>query len=297
SEVDGLLTGREIRFFQEWLRHSEPGDPYWELRGNPDVARVPAPVCMVGGWYDIFLPWQLRDYATLRAAGARPRLVIGTWTHADLALLGVSMREGIAWFRAALNGGARGGVRVHIGGRDEWRDLPDWPPHSGSTAWFLGPPGGLAPGGPGGLAPAGAAAGRPTAARRPAPTGWSGCCQGCSRRARTGYARSRSSCGRSGTCSGAGTGSGCSSPGRRIRGTRATPVPASRWVPRPACSRSTTRSSGTPRTRPRCACRSAARDRPRLSEILDAGTPCRGWSRPRSRGRSPSGRPRSPSGR
>src|SRR5439155_1204386 len=138
SEVDGLLTGREIRFFQEWLRHSEPGDPYWELRGNPDVARVPAPVCMVGGWYDIFLPWQLRDYATLRAAGARPRLVIGTWTHADLALLGVSMREGIAWFRAALNGGARGGVRVHIGGRDEWRDLPDWPPHSGSTAWFLG---------------------------------------------------------------------------------------------------------------------------------------------------------------
>src|SRR5207302_1697048 len=37
----------------------------------------------------------------------------------------------------------------------------DWPPHSGSTAWFLGPRGGLAPealdgtapGGPGGLAP------------------------------------------------------------------------------------------------------------------------------------------------
>jgi len=161
SEVDGLLTGREIRFFQEWLRHSEPGDPYWELRGNPDVARVPAPVCMVGGWYDIFLPWQLRDYATLRAAGARPRLVIGTWTHADLALLGVSMREGIAWFRAALNGGARGGVRVHIGGRDEWRDLPDWPPHSGSTAWFLGPRGGLAPGGPGGLARGGLAPGGP----------------------------------------------------------------------------------------------------------------------------------------
>jgi uncharacterized protein len=148
SEVDGLLTGREIRFYQDWLRHSEPGDPYWELRGNPDVARVPAPVCMVGGWYDIFLPWQLRDYATLRAAGARPRLVIGTWTHADLALLGVSMREGIAWFRAALNGGARGGVSVHIGGRDEWRDLPDWPPPHGSAAWFLQDRGRLTPGSP-----------------------------------------------------------------------------------------------------------------------------------------------------
>ncbi len=27
---------------------------------------------MVGGFHDIFLPWQLRDYATLRAAGAQP---------------------------------------------------------------------------------------------------------------------------------------------------------------------------------------------------------------------------------
>src|SRR2546423_4863 len=118
SDVDGVVTGREIKFFQEWLHHAEPGDPYWEARGNPDVAKVQAPVCMVAGWDDIFLPWQLRDYATLRAAGAAPRLVIGTLTHADLALLGVSMREGIAWFRAALNGGARGGERVHIrGGR------------------------------------------------------------------------------------------------------------------------------------------------------------------------------------
>jgi uncharacterized protein len=146
SEVDGLVTGRQIRFFQEWLRHSEPGDPYWDLRGNPDVARVQAPVCLVGGWHDIFLPWQLRDYATLRAADARPRLVIGPWTHADLALLGVSMREGLAWFRAALNGGTAGGVRIHVGGaRNEWRDLPDWPPHHESVAWYLGGDATIAP--------------------------------------------------------------------------------------------------------------------------------------------------------
>ena len=144
SEVDGVVTGREVRFFQEWLRHSEPGDPYWDSRGNPDVARVQAPVCMVGGWYDIFLPWQLRDYATLRAAGAAPRLVIGPWTHADLSLLGVSMREGIAWFRAALDGGTPGGVRVHIGGLDEWRDLAEWPPHARTTSWFFQAGGGLA---------------------------------------------------------------------------------------------------------------------------------------------------------
>jgi putative CocE/NonD family hydrolase len=155
SEVDGVVTGREIRFFQEWLKHAEPGDPYWDLRGNPDLAKVQAPVCMVGGWYDIFLPWQLRDYATLRAAGAAPRLVIGPWTHADLGLLGVSLREGIAWFRAALNGGTPSGVRVHIGGTGEWRDLPEWPPATGTTPWYLHGGGRLAPSAPAVPAPPG----------------------------------------------------------------------------------------------------------------------------------------------
>ena len=143
SEVDGLVTGREIRFFQEWLKHSNPGDPYWDQRGNPDVAGVTAPVCMVGGWYDIFLPWQLRDYATLRNAGAAPRLVIGPWTHANPALLGASLREGLGWFRAALNGGVASGVTVQIGGSGEWRELPDWPPHARTTPWFLRAGGGL----------------------------------------------------------------------------------------------------------------------------------------------------------
>ena len=137
SEVDGVVTGRQIRFFQEWLRHSEPGDPYWDPRGHPDVAKVQAPVCMVGGWYDIFLPWQLRDYAMLRAAGARPRLIIGPWDHADPVLVSVSIREGVAWFREALDGGTRGGVRIYVGGSREWRELPEWPPHSRSTPWYL----------------------------------------------------------------------------------------------------------------------------------------------------------------
>jgi putative CocE/NonD family hydrolase len=71
--------------------------------------------------------------------------VIGTWTHADLGLLAYSMREGIEWFRSQLNGGAGrpGGVRLHIGGVDEWRELPDWPPHERTTPWYLRPAGEL----------------------------------------------------------------------------------------------------------------------------------------------------------
>jgi putative CocE/NonD family hydrolase len=95
---------------------------------------------MVGGWYDIFLPWQLADYARLRAAGARPRLVIGAWTHVSPELHSRSMREGIDWFRAQSNGGSpKAQVELHVGGADEWRTFDDWPPAARAEAWFFGP--------------------------------------------------------------------------------------------------------------------------------------------------------------
>jgi putative CocE/NonD family hydrolase len=148
SEVDSKAVGDSVGFFQEWLAHAEPDDPYWAQRVHHNrVAEVDAAVCLVGGWYDIFLPWQLRDYATLRAAGKWPRLVIGPWTHADPQLLAYSMREGLSWFRHQRNGGTGepGGVRIFVGGADEWRDLTDWPPQGTSTEWFLQANGGLAP--------------------------------------------------------------------------------------------------------------------------------------------------------
>ncbi len=52
------------------------------------------------------------------------------------------------WLRAAAQGShAPGGalVRVHVGGVEEWRDLPDWPPPGCSpTAWHLHAEGRLA---------------------------------------------------------------------------------------------------------------------------------------------------------
>ena len=42
---------------------------------------------LVGGWYDIFLPWMLEDFAALQAAGRDAQLVIGPWTHTAPGLL------------------------------------------------------------------------------------------------------------------------------------------------------------------------------------------------------------------
>src|SRR2546423_2815793 len=88
---------------------------------------------MVGGWYDIFLPWQLADYAALRKAGKRPRLGVGPWTHGSFGLVRESVREAVAWFGER----SEPAVRVHVGGADEWRELDDWPPPADTLEWVF----------------------------------------------------------------------------------------------------------------------------------------------------------------
>ncbi|MEU5913953.1 CocE/NonD family hydrolase [Micromonospora sp. NPDC047527] len=150
--ADRVATGVTISFFQEWLRHHTPDAAYWRTRVFADrVARVRAPVVMVTGWHDIFLPAQLDDHATLRAAGARPRLVIGPWTHGSPGLFVAALREGLTWLDehlsagGPLHGGGSAPVRLYVSGADGgWRDLPDWPPPAVDTAWHLHPGGELA---------------------------------------------------------------------------------------------------------------------------------------------------------
>ncbi|MFG2055937.1 CocE/NonD family hydrolase [Micromonospora sp. NPDC048930] len=142
GEADRIATGVTVPFFQEWLRHHTPDADYWRLRCFGErITEVRAPVAMVSGWQDIFLPAQLDDYARLRAAGARPRLTVGPWTHGSPGLLVAALREGLDWLDEHLAGRPaprRAPVRVHVGGAGGgWRDLPDWPPPAVPTRWHL----------------------------------------------------------------------------------------------------------------------------------------------------------------
>jgi hypothetical protein len=127
SDLDRRLLGRSVEFWQEWLAHSNPGDPYWaDRRFDGSLADVTAQVTLVGGWYDIFLPWQVEDYAALRAAGRHPRLVIGPWAHTDPGMTGTGLRETVTRLRSALidapspaggeTGGRTGGNTGNTGG-------------------------------------------------------------------------------------------------------------------------------------------------------------------------------------
>ena len=144
ADADIALTGRRVRWFQEWIRHG-PDDPYWQAsdhRGN--VGRMPPVVYLQGGWYDFFLPGMLADYAALRAAGRTVRLLIGPWGHGRGLYTRVGMRDAVAALDAALaDGTPPSGVRVFVTGSRRWTDLPGWPPPARDTAWYLHPAGRL----------------------------------------------------------------------------------------------------------------------------------------------------------
>jgi putative CocE/NonD family hydrolase len=114
------------------------------------VKDVTAEINLLGGWYDIFLPWQLRDYRVLREAGKQPYLTIGPWAHSSNESIFYGIRESLTWLNAQLRGDRSGlrqsPVRIFVTGANEWRNFSDWPPPGVQDQRFhLQPGGALAP--------------------------------------------------------------------------------------------------------------------------------------------------------
>ena len=130
--ADEVAIGREALYLRDWVDHAEPGDPWWEPIGFAGkVGDVDAPVRMLGGFFDVFLPQTLADYRRLRDAGKTPYLTLGPWAHGDTAWATVSLNETLAWFRAHLLDDTSAlqdePVRVFVMGGKE-RLFHDWPP-------------------------------------------------------------------------------------------------------------------------------------------------------------------------
>ena len=143
ADLDTLAAGAPVPFFQDLLCNQATDGPYWQRRDHSgSVADVAVPISLLGGWYDVFLPWQLRDYAVLREAGRQPQLTIGPWYHVDPRQLRPASADALAWFRAHLLGDESQlrdqPVRLYITGAGEWRHYPDWPvPGMRQERWHL----------------------------------------------------------------------------------------------------------------------------------------------------------------
>lgn len=142
ESADEVATGGSVPFYRDMLAYASDRDPYWTARDHSQaVAQVEAPVHLIGGWYDYYLPGLLRDYATMRDAGRNPSLTIGPWNHANAEVLLTGLSEGLKWFDAQLKGqnGARRRQPVHIYlmGAQVWKSMEVFPPPSRPTNYYL----------------------------------------------------------------------------------------------------------------------------------------------------------------
>ncbi|HEX3783546.1 MAG TPA: CocE/NonD family hydrolase [Pseudonocardiaceae bacterium] len=131
--ADSAAIDKPVRFWQEVTEHAEPGDDFWKpIDHRPLVPELTTPTSMVTGWYDLFLPAQLDDFATLRTAGRTTRITIGPWAHADPANLKLMFTDSASWLTAHLGGNTselnRSPVRLYLQQADRWLDFASWPP-------------------------------------------------------------------------------------------------------------------------------------------------------------------------
>ena len=147
ADVD--VASAPVAFWRDFVDHAAPDDDFWAAVDHDaaDLTRLP-PVSMVTGWWDLFLPGQLRDYAAIRAAGVPVRITVGPWLHAEPGELRAITRQDVAWLEHHLAGGpAPSGppVRLFLQQANTWLDFEQWPPpQTTGVSYYLRPAGGLA---------------------------------------------------------------------------------------------------------------------------------------------------------
>ncbi|WP_416955871.1 CocE/NonD family hydrolase [Streptomyces sp. Agncl-13] len=131
NEADTAAIGRRSDYFQNTLDH-DADSPFWSVLDHSSrVADLTVPVSTVGGWYDIFLPGQLRDFQALQGAGREARLTVGPWAHISMGVGVTAAAEALDFGLAHARGekpSDRAPVRLFVMGEDTWRDFPSWPP-------------------------------------------------------------------------------------------------------------------------------------------------------------------------
>src|SRR5215472_5478934 len=140
ADVD--VAGAPVAFWRDFVGHAGPGDQFWASadHDHADLTRLP-PASMVTGWWDLFVPLQLRDFAAIRAAGGAARIIVGPWLHGEPAELKAITREDIAWLEHHLGGGPPPPgppVLLFLQQAGSWLEFDQWPPPDAvATPYYL----------------------------------------------------------------------------------------------------------------------------------------------------------------
>jgi len=144
--ADLRAVSHEVEFFRDWNEHSTI-DNYWsDIDGNNRSSHLQAPTLMMAGWYDPFLPSQLKDWAAINHSSSQlvaknSRLIIGPWTHGHEVTFTdgsqpekfrlMSLSESLRFFDRTLlkrpDTHPDSPVKIFIMGKNQWRCEKEWP--------------------------------------------------------------------------------------------------------------------------------------------------------------------------
>lgn len=145
ASMDEQVVGERVAFWQDWMTYASADDPWWApMDFHKSIAQVRRPISMVAGWFDIFVHWQMQDFAALRTANRESRITVGPWRHTDPELAHAGVHDAIAWFKQQLLGQGSATpakpIKLYVMGADEWRHFDEWPPReSVGEHWYLQP--------------------------------------------------------------------------------------------------------------------------------------------------------------
>ncbi len=144
-EADDVAIG-DTDFFNDWLLNQNNATYWQKVDGKNRAATLQAPVLLMGGWFDPFLPTQIQDFINIRThaksnVAAETRLIIGPWGHAkEIKLPGskqtvayrpASVVPSIPWFDYVLGVNttplSMPRVKIFVMGENRWRDENEWP--------------------------------------------------------------------------------------------------------------------------------------------------------------------------
>jgi len=145
ERADEAAIGRRDDYLQDILVHNAEASRWAGIDHRERVRETKIPVSSIGGWYDILLPGQIRDFHFLQEAGLSARLTIGPWTHFSGDGTGTleAVEFGLAYARGEKPA-ERPPVRLYVMGEEAWHEFESWPPRAYVPRRFhLQPGGGL----------------------------------------------------------------------------------------------------------------------------------------------------------
>jgi uncharacterized protein len=157
AEHEAIADVELPSYVRDWFANREAGTYWTEQDISTRIDKIAVPALHIAGWYDTYLEGSIAGYCAMRNGAAtefareNQYLLAGPWVHipwgdrvgdvnlgdgANLNTDAILLRWFDHWLKDAETFAAEPRVRYFALGRNEWRDMDDWP-EDAETALYL----------------------------------------------------------------------------------------------------------------------------------------------------------------